>query len=130
MFAIRSLSAAGVALALAILAVLMVVAVPSAQAQTFTLLYSFTGSPDGATPYGGVIMDKSGTLYGTTTFGGADSAGTVYKMSKSGKKETVLYSFTGGSDGSEPFAGVIMDKSGNLYGTTVAGGSGSERCSR
>jgi len=121
-FAIRSHSATGVALALTILAVLTMLAAPSAQAQTFKSLYSFTGSPDGATPYGDVIMDKSGTLYGTTTFGGTSSSGTVYKLSKG--KETVLYSFTGSTDGSEPFAGLAMDKSGNLYGTTIAGGSG------
>jgi uncharacterized repeat protein (TIGR03803 family) len=120
-FAIRSFSAAGVALALAILAVLMVVAVPSVQAQTFNLLYSFTGSPDGATPYGGVVLNTSGALFGTTTFGGTDSLGTVYTLSKG--KETVLYSFTGSTDGGEPFAGVV-DKSGNLYGTTIADGSG------
>jgi uncharacterized repeat protein (TIGR03803 family) len=122
-FAIRLLGAAGVALALAILAVLTMFAAPSAQAQTFKSLYSFTGSPDGATPYGGVIIkDKSGTLYGTTTYGGASSAGTVYQLSKSGR-EAVIYSFTGGTDGAEPFAGVVMDKSGNLYGTTIAGGA-------
>jgi uncharacterized repeat protein (TIGR03803 family) len=121
-FTIRPISAAGVALALAILAVLTVGATPSAEAQTFKSLYSFTGSPDGATPYAGVIRTKSGTLYGTTTFGGTDSYGTVYMLSKSGK-ETVLYSFTDAADGGEPFGGLAMDKSGNLYGTTVAGGA-------
>ena len=121
-FAIRPYSAAGVALALVILAVLTVVAAPSAQAQTFTSLYSFTGSSDGATPFGAVIMDKSGALYGTTYSGGASGYGTVYKLSKG--TETVLYSFTGGTDGGGPFSSLLMDKAGNLYGTTVNGGSG------
>jgi len=122
-FAIRTLNAACVALGLTILAVLTVSAVPSAQAQTFKSIYSFTGDPDGATPYGSVIIkDNTSTLYGTTTYGGSDNFGTVYKLSKSGK-EKVLYSFTGGADGGEPFAGLAMDKSGTLYGTTIAGGS-------
>jgi uncharacterized repeat protein (TIGR03803 family) len=118
----RPFSAAGVALALTILAMLTVVAAPSAQAHNFKSLYSFANSPDGATPYGAVIKDKLGNLYGTTIAGGSSGAGTVYKLSKSGK-ETVLYSFTGGTDGSEPLAGLVIDKSDNLYGTTRAGGS-------
>jgi uncharacterized repeat protein (TIGR03803 family) len=118
----RPFSAAGVALALTILVVLTVVAAPSAQAHTLKSLYSFANSPDGATPYGAVIKDKSGNLYGTTFAGGSFNDGTVYKLSKSGK-ETVLYSFAGGADGSEPLAGLVMDNSGNFYGTTRAGGS-------
>jgi len=118
--AIRCLSVAGTALALAIVAVLMVVAAPSAQAQTFTSLYSFSGSPDGATPFAGVISDKSGTLYGTTEAGGSSGYGTIYEFSKG--TETVLYSFTG-SDGAYPFADLVMDKSGTLYGTTLEGGA-------
>jgi uncharacterized repeat protein (TIGR03803 family) len=119
--AIRHLSVAGFALALTILAVLIVVALP-AQAQTFKSLYSFSNSPNGATPFGGVVKDKLGNLYGTTSGGGAASFGTVYKLSNSGK-ETVLYSFTGGADGSAPYAGLVMDRSGKLYGTTRFGGS-------
>jgi uncharacterized repeat protein (TIGR03803 family) len=119
--AIRHLSVAGFALALTILAVLIVVALP-AQAQTFKSLYSFSNSPNGATPFGGVVKDKLGNLYGTTSGGGAASFGTVYKLSNSGK-ETVLYSFTGGADGSVPYAGLVMDRSGKLYGTTRFGGS-------
>lgn len=115
------LRAAYSALMFVTFAVLVVASLPSAQAQTFKSLYSFTGSTDGANPFGAVIADKSGALYGTTEAGGA-GFGTVYKLSKG--KETVLYSFTGGADGSSPFASLVMDKSGNLYGTAIAGGSG------
>jgi uncharacterized repeat protein (TIGR03803 family) len=89
-----------------------------------TVLYSFCSQAnctDGYYPQYGVIMDKSGNLYGTTEVGGASNAGVVYEISPDGT-ETVLYSFTGGSDGSGP-EGVIMDKAGNLYGTTFVGGT-------
>jgi uncharacterized repeat protein (TIGR03803 family) len=87
-----------------------------------TVLYSFTGGADGANPYAGLVMDAKGNLYGTTFAGGASSRfGTVFKVSHSGK-ETVLYSFTGGSDGANPYASLIMDARGNLYGTTYEGG--------
>jgi uncharacterized repeat protein (TIGR03803 family) len=121
-WAVTSVRAAVAALAVAAVAVLTVVATPSAQAQTFTSLYSFSGSPDGSVPFAGVIIDKSGTLYGTTEGGGTSSDGTVYKFSKG--TETVLHSFAG-SDGAAPFAEVVMDKSGTLYGTTLSGGSSS-----
>jgi len=90
------------------------------QAQTFTILQSFQGS-DGATPYAGVVMDRAHNLYGTTINGGAYGNGTVFKL---GHRHdlTVLYSFTGGSDGKWPYASVIRDRAGNLYGTTHSGG--------
>ncbi len=89
---------------------------------TQQVLHSFTGGADGATPNGGVIEDDKGTLFGTTIAGGAAGAGTVYSVR--GKTETVLYSFAGGTtDGSDPEAGLVMDASGNLYGTTMAGGA-------
>jgi uncharacterized repeat protein (TIGR03803 family) len=87
-----------------------------------TVLYSFTGGADGGFPAAGVIEDAAGNLYGTTINGGAFNNGTVFKLSSNGE-ETVLYSFTGGSDGGGPSAGVIRDAAGNLYGTTVNGGS-------
>jgi uncharacterized repeat protein (TIGR03803 family) len=87
-----------------------------------TVLYSFGGTPDGAAPYAGVTLDSAGNLYGATYDGGASNDGTVFKLDTSGQ-ETVLYSFTGtGGDGAHPYAGVILDSSGNLYGTTYAGG--------
>jgi len=88
------------------------------------VLHAFTGGADGGAPeYGGLVMDTAGNLYGTTSYGGAHQYfGVVYKVSKRGK-ETVLYSFSGGRDGGQPNAGLVMDKAGNLYGTTVGGGA-------
>jgi uncharacterized repeat protein (TIGR03803 family) len=86
------------------------------------VLYSFTGGADGSQPHAGVIRDSTGNLYGTTRFGGTSQMGVVYKLDTTGK-ETVLYSFTGGADGRAPFAGVVRDPSGNLYGTTDSGGA-------
>jgi uncharacterized repeat protein (TIGR03803 family) len=102
--------------------VLAMLAAPSAQAQTYTVLYSFIGGADGQAPIAGVIQDGDGNLYGTTSGGGASGHGTVFKLSKAGKG-TVLYSFTGGPDGGLPGAAVIRDGSGNLYGTTEMGGA-------
>jgi len=90
---------------------------------TETILYSFLGGHDGNYPYAGLTMDGSGSLYGTTTAGGADDQGTVFKLAPDGT-ETILHSFTGGNDGIQPIAGVILDSSGNLYGTTDSGGGG------
>jgi uncharacterized repeat protein (TIGR03803 family) len=87
-----------------------------------TVLYSFSGGADGGNPYAGVIADSAGNLYGTTYNGGASGYGTVYKLSPTGQ-ETVLHSFTDGADGGNPYAGVVRDSSGNLYGTAVNGGA-------
>ena len=62
------------------------------------MLYAFTGGSDGANPFAGLIADRAGNLYGTTSRGGASGNGVVFKLSPSGT-ETVLYAFTGGSDG-------------------------------
>lgn len=86
-----------------------------------TVLHNFAGGADGATPYGVLISDKAGNLYGTTTAGGASGTGTVFEVT--GDTETVLYSFAGGRDGAVPEAGLVPDASGNLYGTTSQGGS-------
>jgi len=90
-------------------------------AQTFKVLYSFGAPPDAEFPTAGVVRDNAGNLYGTTIFGGAFGQGSVYRVNASGK-ETVLYNFTGGTDGGLPFAGLIRDSQGNLYGTTTQGG--------
>ena len=95
---------------------------PSAQAQTFTVLYTFTGTTDGGTPDAGLLRDPSGNLYGTTFSGGANASGTVFELDTTGT-ETVLYSFTGGADGGSPTARLARDPSGNLYGTTYHGGA-------
>jgi uncharacterized repeat protein (TIGR03803 family) len=87
-----------------------------------TVLHSFTSAPDGAVPEAGLVMDKEGNLYGTTAFGGSSGYGTVFKVDTIGN-ETVLHTFTGGTDGAAPTAGLVMDKEGNLYGITDFGGS-------
>jgi len=87
-----------------------------------TVLYSFTGGADGSGPHGGVIRDSEGNFYGTTYRGGSSGYGVVFKVDASGN-ETVLHSFTGGADGYLPYAGVIRDPAGNLYGTAWGGGS-------
>jgi len=116
------LRTARAALALVVVLVLGVVTIQSVQAQTFKVLFNFTGSADGESPYGSLVRDTEGNLYGTTEAGGASGAGTVFKVDKSGT-HTVLYSFKGGSDGANPYVGVIRDAAGNLYGTTANGGA-------
>jgi uncharacterized repeat protein (TIGR03803 family) len=75
---------------------------------------------DGAEPWGGVVMDARGALYGTTNAGGSVGGGVAFKLV--GTKETVLHSFTGGKDGSYLVSGLLLDATGNLYGTDVFGG--------
>ncbi|MFZ0031992.1 MAG: choice-of-anchor tandem repeat GloVer-containing protein [Candidatus Cybelea sp.] len=88
-------------------------------------LYAFKGTPDAASPYGGLIQDASGNLYGTTYYGGAHGFGSVFELIASARgkyHDRVLYSFRGGSDGSSPTSTLIAGASGRLYGTTSAGG--------
>ncbi len=91
-------------------------------------LYSFQGGEDGDNPSGGLTIDSAGNLYGTTAYGGGtgcspySGCGVVYRVSRSGT-ETILYRFTGGTDGAFPFAAPILDAAGNLYGTAAAGGN-------
>jgi uncharacterized repeat protein (TIGR03803 family) len=95
-----------------------------------TVLHDFSGGGDGADPQSGLIFDQAGDIYGTTTYGGGtgcngNGCGTVFKLvrtSGSSWTETILYAFGGGTDGSNPLAGLVMDGAGNLYGTTLAGG--------
>ena len=92
-----------------------------------TVLYSFSGAADGFHPYGGVIRDAKGNLYGTAFQGAGEGCnttgcGTIYELTPAGKF-TVLYTFTGGTDGGNPAGGLVMDKQGNLYGTTNAYGA-------
>jgi uncharacterized repeat protein (TIGR03803 family) len=92
---------------------------------TYTVSYSFSGS-NGAQPTAALTPDGEGNYYGTTTYGGTSGFGTVFKLSPSsggGWSETALYSFTGTTDGSQPASGVVLDSTGNLYGTTVFGGT-------
>ena len=95
-----------------------------AQAQTFTMLHTFTGD-DGANPQSPLIADADGNLYGTTFYDGKSGYGTVFKMDTK-NKVTVLYSFAGPPDAANPSGPLLMDKSGNLYGTTVWGGASNQ----
>jgi uncharacterized repeat protein (TIGR03803 family) len=96
----------------------------------FTTLYTFKGYPDAALPYGGLVSDNKGNLYGTTYYAGENGLGTVYKISnvQGTWTETVLYSFKGGLDGDSPISTMVADGAGNLYGTTSDGGSPSCSC--
>jgi uncharacterized repeat protein (TIGR03803 family) len=93
-----------------------------------TVLYRFKGGTDGGNPVGPLIFDSAGSLYGTAANGGAFGHGVVFELSRTEASwsETVLYSFSGGEDGENPETGLILDRAGNLYGTTLGccGGSG------
>jgi uncharacterized repeat protein (TIGR03803 family) len=93
-------------------------------AQTFEILHSFGKSPDGSGPWGTLVRDQAGNLYGTTVGGGASGTGSVFKIGLE-KKETVLHNFgaVGSGDGNYPYAGLVLDAAGNLYGTTSEGGA-------
>jgi len=93
---------------------------------TESLLHSFGGTGDGSAPYRSVlVIDNAGNLYGTTSLGG-NNYGTVFQLTPSGSGwiENVIYNFQGGNDGGHPYAGLIFDQSGNLYGATTDSGSG------
>lgn len=111
-----------------VIVILMFAGTVFASGQKATVLHAFRkGSDDGLAPYGRLISDAAGNLYGTTADGGPSDAGTVFELTKpggpAGWNETVLYNFTGGSDGLQPFGGLIVDSAGNLYGTTYRGGA-------
>src|SRR5437870_819360 len=121
---------------LCLLAAAVIATAGTAQAQKFKLLYSFQGGSqsDGQNPYAGLIADQNGNLYGTTVFGGIalpcgediPGCGAVFELSASGS-ETVLYTFPlikgSAKDGAHPYGGLLLDASGNLYGTTLNGGN-------
>jgi uncharacterized repeat protein (TIGR03803 family) len=96
-----------------------------------TVLYGFRGTPDGGDVLGGLVMDKVGNLYGTTSRGGTSlclswpfiGCGTIFKVDQTGK-EIVLHDFTGRADGQNPFGTLVLDSKGNLYGTATFGGTG------
>ena len=98
---------------------------------TLTTLYTFTGGSDGQAPAGALTLDKSGDLYGATLYGGnltncitsssPAGCGVLFKIGTNGQ-ETVLYAFTGGADGAAPNGSLLLDSSGNLYGTASSGG--------
>lgn len=98
----------------------------SARAASFDVVYMFKGGTDGASPVGGVIIDRLGNIYGATQEGGnggcnGPGCGTIYKITPGGA-EAVLYAFTGGSDGSNPTNVLLLSGEGDLYGTATDGG--------
>jgi uncharacterized repeat protein (TIGR03803 family) len=97
-------------------------------AWTETVLYSFNGI-DGTLPIGRLVLDASGALYGTTDGGGAKEEGTVFKLTRPATAgapwtETILFNFSGGSEGGNPSAGVTLDKNGRIFGPASSGGDG------
>jgi uncharacterized repeat protein (TIGR03803 family) len=92
-----------------------------------TVLYSFRGysNRDGSSPYAALVFDSQNNLYGTTGYGGARNSGTVFELTSTsggGWSESVLYAFSGETDGTLPSAPLAFDKAGNLYSTTQYGG--------
>jgi uncharacterized repeat protein (TIGR03803 family) len=113
-----------VKLALSLLALTLLVT--AASAQTFSVFSSFNFT-DGSAPNGGLILDSAGNFYGTTQFGGSSNRGVIFKLSSTGQ-ETVLYTFTGSTDGGIPIGRLIRDNEGNLYGITSSGGDATCSC--
>jgi len=120
-----------------VFALALTLTVPASAEWKEKVLYSFQGLPDGSLPVGGIVFDAAGNLYGATTEGGSSSCpsvgqcGTVFQLTPPVKQgdpwtETVLYIFKGNKfgDGATPAGGLIIDKAGNLYGTTAYGGTG------
>ena len=100
---------------------------------TESLLYTFSGGADGSQPLAAPIFDRRGNLFGTTFNGGTQGYGVVFKLTPPSQQglpwiETVLHSFVGGSDGADPFAGLLWGTDSALYGT-ASGGGGSSSCS-
>src|SRR5579871_210826 len=115
---------------LLVIGVVAVIATIAAQAQTYTVLHTFTG-PDGYNPQAGVTLDAAGNLYGTTNRGGSQNCaggsgcGTVFKLThhSDGWVLTTLHAFQAGNDGAFPEAAVVFGRDGTLYGTTDNGGT-------
>jgi uncharacterized repeat protein (TIGR03803 family) len=122
----------GRAFALALICALIMVAAQSAQAQTYSVLHSFSGLGDGDYPYAGLSIDRGGNLYGTAFYGGPGGScgmgcGTAFRLAQenSGWLFSQLYGFRGVNDGGNPYARVVVGPDGSLYGTTYGGGGGS-----
>ena len=115
----------GLRAALAIFAATLFVTSTWAIAQEKVLHNFNNDGTDGAYPQAGLVVNPAGNLYGTTNNGGAYTYGTVFELTPTagGWTEKVLYSFSNGTDGGNPQSGLILDGTGNLYGTTYVGGS-------
>jgi len=129
------LQVAGFGVVLLIMLGLTMVTIPTAQAQTYKVIHTFTGgdgSMDGARPESGLTIAAGGNLYGTTLFGGSgpcnsnglSGCGTVFQLkpTRSGWVCNPIYNFAGGSDGAGPWARAVIGPDGSFYGTTTAGG--------
>ena len=112
--------------ALLLIAITLLLA-PGAGAQSkYKTLHSFKDDAHGKVGYAGLIFDQIGNLYGTTILGGAQGNGTVFKLAPNADgswTKSVLYNFSGREDGGSPYASLIFDRTGNLYGTTADGGT-------
>jgi uncharacterized repeat protein (TIGR03803 family) len=109
------------------LLIIAILTAASSFASTFKVVFSFDFK-NGSAPNGGLISDSEGNFYGTTQFGGPTyNRGVVFKLNAKGE-ETVLYSFTGQSDGGIPIGRLISDSAGNLYGITSSGGNPTCSC--
>jgi uncharacterized repeat protein (TIGR03803 family) len=106
----------------------LALAAPTRAAES--VLYRFQGEADGANPFGALVRDAQGALYGTTFNGGASNFGTVFKLSRptapgTGWTKRTLYSFAAGTDGRNPYSTLVIDSAGALFGTTYNGGAAS-----
>jgi hypothetical protein len=121
---------------LAITITLVVLVASAVAGSNEQVIYRFQGGSDGYNPSGNLLADKAGNFYGTTVEGGTggscgydqNGCGTVFEVSPPAQPgdpwvETVLYRFTGDSDGYWPTAALVADKNGNLYSTTYGGGT-------
>jgi uncharacterized repeat protein (TIGR03803 family) len=117
----RVLKIAGTCILSGALALAIISAPGHAQAK-LKVLHTFTSGIDGCYPVGGLILDGAGNVYGTTAGGNTCNCGTVFEI-PAGGTETPLYDFTCGANGDGPGATLVMDRKGNLYGTTENGGS-------
>ena len=121
----RQCICAALRLTLSVVLVALIFVAPS-QAQTFSVFHAFSGT-DGSVPNGDLTKDFQGNYYGTAQLGGTTSHGVVFKLDSTGN-ETVLYNFTGGADGSNPYGRLLRTDNGTLFGMTLAGGDPSCQC--
>jgi uncharacterized repeat protein (TIGR03803 family) len=108
-----------------VIALLLALTMQVFAADNVTVLHMFTGGADGSYPDGALVADAAGNLYGTTQIGGPYGAGTVFELSplQNGAWQfTLLYAFTGGTDGGNPLGGLVFDAAGNAYSTVSSGG--------